>query len=68
MMVDKECYAVLSALLCVVAGIVMSFLSLLTNERGTINDSVLWFLGQMLLYAGSVFGLKSYIDYHSRRQ
>jgi hypothetical protein len=29
---------------------------------GEISDSVLWYFAQTLIYAGSVFGLKAYVD------
>lgn len=53
----------LTAVFLLVSGVVMAFLSFLTSEQGEISDSVLWYFAQCLIYAGSVFGLKSYIDY-----
>ena len=34
----------------------------ITPPLGEISDSVLWFFAQCLLYAGSVFGLRAYVD------
>ena len=53
----------LTAVFLLMSGVVMAFLSFLTSEQGEISDSVLWYFAQCLIYAGSVFGLKSYIDY-----
>ena len=53
----------LTAVFLLVSGVVMAFLSFLTSEQGEISDSVLWYFAQCLIYAGSVFGVKSYIDY-----
>lgn len=53
----------LTAVFLLASGVVMAFLSFLTSEQGEISDSVLWYFAQCLIYAGSVFGLKSYIDY-----
>ena len=53
----------LPAVFLLASGVVMAFLSFLTSEQGEISDSVLWYFAQCLIYAGSVFGLKSYIDY-----
>ena len=33
-----------------------------TEPVGEISDSVLWYFAQTLIYAGSVFGLKAYVD------
>ena len=32
------------------------------NSDGAIHESVLWFFGQCLVYAGSVLGVASYIS------
>ena len=52
-----------SALFLLASGVVLAFLSFFTSENGEISDSVLWYFAQCLIYAGSVFGLKSYIYY-----
>ena len=33
------------------------------SKRSAISDSVLWFTAQTLIYAGSIFGVKVYIDH-----
>lgn len=51
------------SLLLICSGAVMSFLGFYTSPVGEISDSVLWYFAQCLIYAGSVFGMKEYVDY-----
>ena len=51
------------ALLLITSGAVMSFLGFYTSPVGEVSDSVLWYFAQTLIYAGSVFGMKEYVDY-----
>ena len=51
-----------SALFLLLSGVTMAFLSFFTSQNGEISDSVLWYFAQCLIYAGSVFGMKIYID------
>jgi len=51
----KNFLAKISALLMVVSGIVLSFISL--NEYSDVQPGVLAYVAQVLVYAGSVFGL-----------
>lgn len=51
----KNLLAKVSALLMVVSGIVLSFISL--NEYSDVQPGVLAYVAQVLVYAGSVFGL-----------
>ena len=53
----------LSALVLLTTGIVLSFIGFFEPPVGEISDSVLWYFAQTLIYAGSVFGLKAYVDY-----
>ena len=43
-------------------GVVMAFLSLLLPPPGEINESVLYIFAQILIYAGSVFGIGAYVE------
>lgn len=52
----------LSALLMIAAGIGLSIASFVRDPLGEISDSVLWFVAQSLVYAGSIFGVAVYID------
>ena len=47
----------------VASGAVLSFLGFYTEPIGEISDSVLWYFAQTLIYAGTAFGMKSYVDY-----
>ena len=52
----------LSALVLLTTGVILSFIGFFTEPVGEISDSVLWYFAQTLIYAGSVFGLKAYVD------
>lgn len=43
-------------------GVVLTSVAFFLEPLGEIHSSVLWVLGQCLIYAGSVFGLKAYVD------
>ena len=58
----------LSALLTLLSGIVMSFLSFFHPPGGEIAQSVLFYFGQCLVYAGAVFGVKILLREEVRRQ
>ena len=63
----KDRLAALSAILLIVSGIVLAFLGFYSSPMGEISDSVLWYFSQTLIYAGSVLGIKSYVDYRIGR-
>ena len=50
-----------SALLLLIFGAAMAATSLFMPPEGEIDGSVLMLFGQILVYAGSVFGVKIYI-------
>ena len=52
----------LSALLMLVSGVALSVAGFVVDPVGEISDSVLWYVAQALIYAGSVFGVTVYID------
>ena len=62
-MINKESASIISALALILSGIILVFCAFFRSPDGSISDSVLWYVGEALLYAGSVFGIKSYIDY-----
>ena len=43
-------------------GTLLVMLGFWCPPRGAIHESVLWFFGQCLVYAGSVLGVASYIS------
>lgn len=65
---NRDSAAVISALAMILSGIVLVFCAFFRSGDGSLGDSVLWYMGEALLYAGSVFGLKSYIDYRIGRK
>ena len=64
----KETISTLTAVVLIASGIALSFLSFFLSAEGVIDDSVLWYFAQTLIYAGSVFGLKDYIDYKMKKR
>lgn len=57
----KERVQYTSACLMLASGVVLTFLCFFLNHY-RIEDSVLWYLAQTLLYAGSIFGVGMYIN------
>lgn len=57
----KDSIMIATAVLCLVSGITMSFLSFFLSEVHHIDNSVLWYFAQTLMYAASAFGLYSYV-------
>ncbi len=57
-----DLYSRLSALLMLGSGIGLSVAGFVAPPLGEISDSVLWYVAQALIYAGSVFGVTVYID------
>ena len=66
-MSKKELSAMLTALATIVAGHVMSFFCYFQYD-GVIHDSVQWYFSQCLIYAGSFFGLSTYIRYREHHE
>ena len=58
----KEHFSAISAMILLLSGIVLSFMGFFVPPRGEISDSVLWYFAQTLIYAGSVLGIKLYVD------
>lgn len=51
------------AILLVVSGVVMCFLSFYTEPVGEVSGSVLGYFGECLVWAGSVFGIVEYVNF-----
>ena len=51
-----------SAMAMLAAGVALSIAGFIAPPYGEISDSVLWFFAQTLIYAGSVFGLSSFVQ------
>lgn len=67
-MVNREAWATVSAIILLMSGIALSFLSFFLSVEHVIDSSVLWYFGQTLIYAGSLFGIKSYVDYRMQKK
>lgn len=50
-----------TAVVLLLSGVVLSFLGFYTAPFGEISDSVLWYFSQTLIYAGSIFGVSTYV-------
>ncbi len=50
-----------SAIALLLSGVAMAFLGFFLNG-GDLKDSVLWYVSQTLVYAGSIFGVGIYIQ------
>lgn len=57
----KEKIMIASALVTLLSGIVLSFLSFFLSHYA-IHSSVLWYFAQTLMYTGSCFGIGAYIS------
>lgn len=51
-----------SALGSLLLGFTLVFLDFFMAEGNEVHDSTLWVLGQAFIYAGSIFGIKGYVD------
>lgn len=56
----KDRLAILSAIIAFILGWCMSIAGFWLPPVGEVADSILWILGQALLYAASVFGVSAY--------
>jgi hypothetical protein len=56
----KDKLAILSAIIAFILGWCMSIAGFWIPPIGEVADSILWILGQALLYAASVFGVSAY--------
>ena len=61
-MKDKNDKGAIGALMMLTSGIALSVAGFVVDPMGEISDSVLWYVAQALIYAGSVFGVTVYID------
>lgn len=56
----KEKLAIITACAAFALGWTMSIASFIVPPLGIVSDSVLWILGQSLIYSASVFGITAY--------
>jgi len=64
---DKEQTSMAAALAALASGIAMCFLGFFMSPEHEMGNSVLFHLGEMLVFAGSILGLKNHIDYKTGR-
>lgn len=57
----KENLAVITACGMLVFGMTLTAIGFAIEPSGEVHDSVLWILGQSLVYAGSIFGVAAYM-------
>jgi len=57
----KDTIAVISAVCMLVFGALLCLLGFFIDPMGVIHNSVLWVLGQCLMYAGGIFGISMYV-------
>lgn len=62
----KELVSMAVAVCTLISGHVMAFLCYIQYD-GVIHDSVQWYFSQCLIYAGSFFGITTYIHYRLRK-
>lgn len=55
------------AILLVISGVVMCYISFYTEPIGEIAPSVLGYFGECLIWAGSVFGIVEYVKFKLNR-
>ena len=56
----KEIVTLLTAVFAIFAGFGLTVAGFIVPPLGIISDSVLWVLGQSLVYAGSIFGISTH--------
>lgn len=63
----KEKIAIITAVAAFIVGWAMSIAGFWIPPVGEVADSILWILGQALIYAASVFGITGYFTSETRR-
>ena len=60
---DEICHIKeLTALFALIFGFCLSLAGFIVNPTGVVDQSVLWILGQCLLYAGSIYGISTHFQ------
>lgn len=60
--INKNFVAIASALMMQLSGIALAVAAFVRSPTGEISDSVLWYVGQTLIYSGSIFGVSVYVQ------
>jgi len=56
----KDSIAAWSAVGMLVWGVLLTSAAFIVPPLGEVHDSILWILGQILIYCGSIFGIAMY--------
>ena len=59
----KDIIMITSACVMLASGVIMCFLSFFLDKLHHVDDNVLWYLGQCLVYASGVFGISGFVEY-----
>lgn len=57
-----------TAVVVLTTGIILSYIDYFMPPIGQITDSVLAYLAQTMMFAGSILGVKTYVDYRLPKQ
>ena len=57
-----------TAVVVLATGVVLSFIDYFEPPQGEIAASVLDYLTRTMMFAGSIFGVKAYVDYRLPKQ
>ena len=60
-LISQRWVAEASAVVMLLSGVVLTYLSFFLGGRGEVADSVLYYMAQCLVYAGSIFGVSVYM-------
>ena len=63
----KENIQVWSAIGMLVVGVALVIAGFIVPPTGEVSDSVLWFFGECMIYAGSIFGISIYVSGNIRK-
>ena len=58
---NKERIQVWTAVTMLAVGTILVIAGFIVPPTGEVHDSVLWFFGECLIYAGSIFGIGIYV-------
>ena len=58
----KDSLQVWTAVMMLAVGTLLVIAGFIVPPTGEVHDSVLWFFGECLIYAGSIFGISIYVS------
>ena len=62
---DKVQY--ITAVLTLISGSVMCYIAFFRSEDGDVPSGALWYFGQTMVYAATIFGFKLVVDDYIRK-